>query len=121
MEEDSLSKIFRLQTAFDESVQKYPPFNNWTKEEKVVALLDHVIQEAYEAQNSLGTTINGRKKWWKQAELTEDGWIRVFDELVDIVHFLVSACINAGMSAEDVLVEYEAKNKENHNRQANNY
>jgi dimeric dUTPase (all-alpha-NTP-PPase superfamily) len=119
--EDSLERIFRLQEAFDVTVQKYPPFNNWEKEEKVVALLDHIIQESYEARNALGTTITGRKKWWKQGNLTEEGWSDLHEELADILHFLVSAMINAGMCAGDVLSNYEKKNKINHARQERGY
>jgi NTP pyrophosphatase (non-canonical NTP hydrolase) len=116
-----LKRIFELQKSFDATVQSFLPFSHWSKEEKVVALMDMVIQEALEVQNALGVTVNGRQKWWKQSDLTKDGWSVVNGELADVLHFLVSAMLHAGLDAEDILNEYEKKNKENHARQERGY
>ena len=59
---DRLDKIFELQASFDESVQNRAPFNEWSKEDRVVALLGHLIQESYETRNTLGVVITGERK-----------------------------------------------------------
>lgn len=121
MVEDSFERIFRLQWRFDQTVQNRPPFSDYITEKKVSALLGHVIHEAYETRNELGTVISGDIKWWKDEHLSENSWDKVREELIDILHFLISAMLNAGMTSEDVLDEYEKKNKENHARQKRGY
>src|SRR5665648_1181046 len=71
---DRLERIFELQASFDASVQNRPPFSEWNKEGRVVALLGHLIQESYETRNTLGVVITGDRKWWKQQILTEEKW-----------------------------------------------
>lgn len=69
-------------------------------------------QESSEAIDSLNW------KWWKK---TQDDWDNIKIELVDILHFWVSMCTIAGMSASDVIDLYFKKNKLNHHRQDNGY
>jgi len=121
MSDDSLERIFKLQESFDVTVQKYPPFSNYSQEKKVTALLGHLIHESYETRNELGTVITGDTKWWKNEVLDQTKWSKVHEELIDCVHFLVSAMLNAGMTYKDVLEEYEKKNRENHARQERGY
>lgn len=120
-DQDTLHQIFALQLCFDQTVQSKQPFVDWTPEERVTALVGHLIHESYEVRNALGTVITGDRKWWKQLTLTEEKWDGIHEELIDCLHFLVSAMINAGMSPHDVLRVYERKNKENHDRQARKY
>ncbi len=118
---DRLERIFELQASFDESVQNKAPFSEWDKEDRVTALLGHLIQEAYEARNTLGVVITGERKWWKRHTLTEENWGMVDEELIDCLHFLVSAMISAGLDPESVVEAYERKNIENRRRQTQNY
>ncbi len=118
---DRLDRIFELQASFDETVQNRPPFNKWDKEDRVIALLGHLIQEAYEARNTLGVVITGERKWWKKHTLTEEKWRMVDEELIDCLHFLVSAMISAGLDSQAVIEAYEKKNMENRRRQIQNY
>lgn len=118
---DRLGRIFELQASFDESVQNRPPFSEWNKEDRVVALLGHLIQESHETRNTLGVVITGDRKWWKQQILTEEKWHDVHEELVDCLHFLVSAMISAGLTPQTVFEAYEKKNLENRKRQTENY
>ena len=54
-------------------------------------------------------------KWWKNPHaLSEEN---IHEELCDILHFFVSMCIEAGMSADDLYNGYVCKNHENHLRQ----
>ncbi|MGZ4901877.1 MAG: dUTPase [Halobacteriota archaeon] len=118
---DRLDRIFELQASFDESVQNKPPFKEWDTEDRVTALLGHLIQEAYEARNTLGVVITGERKWWKKHKLTEEKWRMVDEELIDCLHFLVSAMISAGLSPQAVVEAYEKKNMENRKRQLQDY
>ena len=54
-------------------------------------------------------------KWWKNKRPVNTEALQ--DELVDVLHFFVSMCLRAGMSAEDLYRKYCEKNKENFNRQ----
>lgn len=69
-------------------------------------------QESAEAIDSLSW------KWWKKMD---DNWDNVKIELVDILHFWVSMCMAAGMTAQDVVELYFKKNELNHQRQAQGY
>jgi dimeric dUTPase (all-alpha-NTP-PPase superfamily) len=118
---DRLERIFELQASFDQSVQNRAPFSEWDTEDRIVALLGHLVQESYEARNTLGVTITGERKWWKQPKLTEEKWHKVYEELIDCLHFLVSAMISAGLTPQAVFEAYEKKNLENRRRQTEGY
>ena len=118
---DRLERIFKLQSSFDKSVQNRAPFSEWDTEDRVVALLGHLIQESFEARNTLGVIVTGERKWWKQPKLTEEKWHEVHEELIDCLHFLVSAMISAGLAPQTVFEAYERKNLENRKRQAERY
>ena len=57
-------------------------------------------------------------KWWSKDTIDLQN-IRV--ELIDILHFLISAMMAAGMNAEDVYDIYQQKNAVNHRRQDSGY
>ena len=69
-------------------------------------------QESAEAIDSLNW------KWWKKED---DDWDNIKIELVDMLHFWVSMCTIAGLSAEDVINLYLKKNQLNHKRQNEGY
>ena len=56
-----------------------------------------------------------RFKWWKNPQPIEPD--KVKEELVDILHFFVGMCLNAGLSAEELVKMYLDKNEENFKRQ----
>lgn len=59
-------------------------------------------------------------KWWRtKVDLFDDQNIKV--ELIDILHFWVSACQVMGLSAEDVFRMYSKKNEINARRQTAGY
>jgi dimeric dUTPase (all-alpha-NTP-PPase superfamily) len=59
-------------------------------------------------------------KWWRtKVDLFDEQNLKV--ELVDILHFWVSACQVMGLSAEDVFRMYTQKNKINAARQDSGY
>ena len=69
-------------------------------------------QEAAESVDSLNW------KWWKKGE---DDWDNIKVELVDMLHFWVSMCTVAGLSADDVIDLYFKKNNLNFKRQNEGY
>lgn len=59
-------------------------------------------------------------KWWRsKVDLFDEQNVKV--ELVDILHFWISACQVMGMSADDVVRMYLQKNEVNHQRQDKGY
>lgn len=69
-------------------------------------------QECAEAIDSL------QWKWWKKGD---DDWDNMKIELVDILHFWVSMCTIAGLSAEEAISLYFKKNDLNNKRQEGGY
>ena len=69
-------------------------------------------QESAEAIDSLNW------KWWKK---DSDDWDNIKIELVDMLHFWVSMCTVAGVSADEVIDLYLKKNRLNHKRQNEGY
>jgi len=58
-------------------------------------------------------------KWWAKYQTFDKQNARV--EIVDLFHFLISAALVMGMSAEDVHRTYVEKNKVNFQRQDSGY
>lgn len=58
-------------------------------------------------------------KWWAKYQTFDKQNARV--EIVDILHFLISAAQVVGLSAQDVYDAYTAKNKVNFQRQESGY
>ncbi len=105
---DRLEDIFRLQAAFDTELAcrrglSYS-FEEWIQKEAlaIMAELGELVSEV-------------NFKWWKNPKEVDRA--KVTEELVDILHFFVSACIKAGLDAEGLYQEYLRKNRENFRRQ----
>ncbi len=58
-------------------------------------------------------------KWWAKYQTFDKQNARV--EVIDLFHFLVSLAQTLGMTADDVMAAYVAKNKVNHDRQESGY
>ncbi|MDR3293042.1 MAG: dUTPase [Clostridiales bacterium] len=105
---DKLEMIFHYQNLFDSYVKKERGLN-FTKEEWIQKEILATLSELSE----LLTEVNF--KWWKNPKpLNEDN---IKEELVDILHFFVGMCLNAGLTAEELYARYLEKNKENFKRQ----
>lgn len=119
MTEDKLDRIFTLQKALDirifqnddmvKTVQSYDQYVDTV----VSRLCTAIVAEAVELQRLTNW------KWWKKP--TEFNYEEARKELIDIIHFVVSAAIVLGMTPSDILEEYEKKNKINHERQEQGY
>lgn len=119
---DKLEKIFELQRElnrftfeknqlvdFDEISQDRGLQNQWLRNYALA-----MTQETAELVDSTNW------KWWRtKVDLFDEQNLKV--ELVDILHFWVSACQVMGLSAEDVFRMYMQKNEINAKRQEAGY
>ena len=105
---DKLDDIFIAQQKLDSYIREkrnlsYTP-QEWAQK-KSLAMIDEIS----ELLNELNY------KWWKNSkEINKD---LVAGELVDILHFWTSICLDFGLTAEDIHKIYFDKNKENFDRQ----
>ena len=108
---DRLEAIFEMQGSFAASVDggAYPK----GMEARVSALCTAIMQEAVELQ----ATTNW--KWWKRPIAFDEEHAR--EELVDILHFVVQAAIELGLTPDGILAEYRRKNEINQERQRSGY
>jgi dimeric dUTPase (all-alpha-NTP-PPase superfamily) len=114
MGKDKLDKIFELQKQLDRRIQAknlnaFPD----TQGGLLSGLCTAIIAEACELQRLTNW------KWWKTPKVINVEEAK--EEAVDILHFLVSTFIALGMTPQDILAEYERKNKINHQRQEQGY
>ena len=105
---DKLDVIFKLQGMLDEDIIKNRNLS-FSKEEwmqkKILATLSELSELLAEVNF----------KWWKnKKELNFDN---ISEELTDILHFFVSMCLTAGLTADGLFEKYKSKNKENFDRQ----
>jgi len=106
---DKLDEIFGLQAELDAYIKAKRETAELSKEEwiqkKCLALLD----ETAELLNEVNY------KWWKNPKpFNRDA---VCEELVDMLHFWVSMCVDAGLTPEKIYETYRYKNRVNRARQ----
>lgn len=111
MEEDKLESIFKMQKNLEKmmNLDRYPK----DVEAKISALCTAIIHEAVELQRLTNW------KWWKTPVTFDEAAAR--EELIDIWHFVVQASLELNMTPEEILKEYQKKNKINQERQKNGY
>ena len=106
---DKLERIFEMQACFQKDLVARRnlqdiPMEKWMQMQTLamVSELAELIDEV-------------NFKWWKNPKPVDGD--RVKEELVDILHFFVSMCLNSGMSAQELFDRYIEKNQENFDRQ----
>ena len=109
---DSLENIFKLQNSFDKQVHNSERFPQ-SKSEQIDKICTAIIHEAVELQRLTNW------KWWKQPKPLDEDAAR--EELIDILHFVISAAIKLDMTAESFYYEYERKMQINKQRQEQGY
>ena len=106
---DKLDQIFALQQSFQDKLKKerhleHIPMQEWLQKQTLA-----MVSELAELLDEVNF------KWWKNPhELNAQA---IHEELSDILHFFISMCIEAGMTADDLYHVYIGKNKENFRRQ----
>lgn len=119
---DKLEQIFEKQMELNRYTFKknnLPEFDDIPKdrEKQNLWLRNYSLAMTQEISELIDST---NWKWWRtKVDLYDEQNIKV--ELVDILHFWVSACQIMGLSAEDVFRMYAQKNAINAKRQDSGY
>lgn len=106
---DRLEEIFRMQQALDEEIVQKRSLPALTPEVWIQRDVLAIIAELGELLDEVNF------KWWKNPKEMDTAAIQ--EELVDVLHFFISMCIRAGLTAESLYTIYMDKNKENFDRQ----
>lgn len=106
---DKLEKIFAMQKQLNDDIRIRRNLNDITKEEWIQKQTLAMMSELSELIDEVNF------KWWKNAKDVDDKLVK--EELVDILHFFVSMCLEYDMSADELCNMYIEKNKENFARQ----
>jgi len=106
---DQLQDIFERQKAFNDSVrqQRHLDFDQCTWIQKETLAMLSELSEVLDEVNF---------KWWKNAKPVDEDALK--EEIIDLMHFLVSMALDSGMTAEEFHARYVRKNQENFDRQA---
>ena len=107
--DDKLDVIFSLQNALDRDIEQRRGLEGISRDEWLQKDAIAIFVELGE----LLCEVN--YKWWKNKQPVNEDAAR--EELVDVLHFLISMCIRMGMTADDLYNGYVSKNKENFDRQ----
>ena len=106
---DKLDEIFEMQAKLNDDIvttRGLPEYDMQTWMQKLTLATLSELSELIAEVNF---------KWWKNPKPVNENNVK--EELVDILHFFVSMCLNAGMSAEELYSRYIEKNQENFDRQ----
>lgn len=106
---DKLDTIFTMQKSLNDEITTLRHLENVTPDQWQQKLTLAMLSEMAEALE--GTDF----KWWKNKKPKDPDYLK--EEIVDMLHFLVSMALRAGMDAEELYARYLAKNKENFDRQ----
>ena len=107
--DDKLDVIFSLQNALDRDIEQRRGLEGISRDEWLQKDAIAIFVELGE----LLCEVN--YKWWKNKKPVNEDAAR--EELVDVLHFLISMCIRMGMTTDDLYNGYVSKNKENFDRQ----
>jgi len=119
---DKLEKIFEMQkklNLYTFEKNNLPSFDEipGDREKQNLWLRNYSLAMTQEISELIDST---NWKWWRtKVDLFDEQNLKV--ELVDILHFWVSACQVMGLSAEDVFRMYMQKNEINVKRQDSGY
>jgi dimeric dUTPase (all-alpha-NTP-PPase superfamily) len=106
---DKLDTIFTMQQKLNEDIRERRNLPNYSSEEWVQKHAMAMVAELSEVLDEVNY------KWWKKPKELNQAALQ--EELVDVFHFFLSMCLEAGMTAEDLYRVYLDKNKENFDRQ----
>ena len=106
---DKLETIFAMQKALNADIERIRHLENITPDQWQQKLTLALLSEMAEALE--GTDF----KWWKNKKEKDPDYLK--EEIVDMMHFLISMALRAGMDADEFFDRYIAKNKENFDRQ----
>lgn len=106
---DKLDTIFEMQKSLNDEITALRHLEDVTADQWQQKLTLAMLSEMAEALE--GTDF----KWWKNKKPKDPDYLK--EEIVDMLHFLVSMALRSGMDAEELYARYLAKNQENFDRQ----
>jgi dimeric dUTPase (all-alpha-NTP-PPase superfamily) len=107
--QDKLQTIFEMQKALNDDIRERRHLEGISSEQWIQRHMLAMFAEMAEVLDEVNY------KWWKNPKPADPDALR--EELVDVLHFFVSMCLEAGMDADDLFRRYLAKNEENFLRQ----
>jgi dimeric dUTPase (all-alpha-NTP-PPase superfamily) len=107
---DRFSDIFDLQNSLNKDIRAKRSLDNFTHEEWIQKHMLAMLSEMAEVLDEVNF------KWWKNPKPVDSDALK--EELVDVLHFYISMCIEAGMTPQELYDRYINKNKENFARQS---
>ncbi|HEY8389590.1 MAG TPA: dUTPase [Clostridia bacterium] len=110
---DKLEHIFEMQQKLNDYILKNHNLENkYTPDVWIQKNILALISELSEVLDEVNF------KWWKNSKPIDNSALK--EELVDVLHFFVSMCLQAGMTAQELYEIYLSKNEENIKRQDGN-
>ncbi|MBQ9832818.1 MAG: dUTPase [Clostridia bacterium] len=106
---DKLDIIFQMQKMLDDDIIERRKLHGISREEWIQKEILAIISELTEVMDEVNF------KWWKNPKEVDEASLK--EEIIDVLHFFVSMCIKAGLTADELFEIYKAKNKENFDRQ----
>ena len=106
---DKLDIIFQMQQSLNDDIREKHNLEGISHEQWIQRHMLAMFSEMAEVLDEVNY------KWWKKPKPVDENALR--EELVDVLHFFVSMCLEAGMTSKDLYDRYIEKNKENFNRQ----
>lgn len=100
---DILETMLEMQKKFQDKFGYYPP---------LFQCATAIMDEGGELWKA------GGGKWWSKKKYTRADKI---EEIIDILHFWLIACLIVGTSPQEILDEYSRKLAENYRRQKRGY
>jgi len=105
---DKLDDIFRLQAELNREIREKRHLE-FSQGEWIQKLTLATLSELAELLDEVNF------KWWKNPKQIDERLVK--EELIDILHFFVSMCLDAGMTPEEMHRMYLEKHQENLDRQ----
>lgn len=106
---DKLEEIFKMQSALNGYIVKERQLDGISANEWIQKHIIAMLSELGELLQEINF------KWWKNPKEVDNDAVK--EEMVDVLHFFISMCLDCGMDAKEVYDIYIEKNKENYNRQ----
>lgn len=106
---DKLDSIFKMQQALNDEICQKRHLGDISPDEWQQKLTLAMLSELAEGLEATSF------KWWKNKKDLGEDYLK--EEIVDMLHFLVSMALRSGMDADELYSRYVDKNKENFDRQ----
>lgn len=108
-----LQELLKMQYTFGSKFTNFGQLDGLEKQEKLLDFIDHSIEELIEVRRELPL----RKHWKKDRYSARPDYEKVKEEMIDVLHFILTLFLILDMDAHDIFEAYCAKHKVNYERQ----